>query len=398
MTVTIRNISVTCTRPGGFNLTIVRVNTSEPGLYGLGCGTFTYRHETVAHVIEEYLNPLLIGRDVSRIEDIWQMMNVATYWRNGPVINNAIGAGDLALWDIKGKMAGMPVYDLLGGRSREAVPVYCYAESGDLDELVDQVKAWMARDVDHVRIQLSRDPVQAASHAPQGAQDGYYIDPQEYCRRVVRMFDYVRTRVGDQVELCHDVHERVAPSTALWLAKRVEPYSPLFLEDLLPPDQGMWYRHIRCQTSTPLAHGELFNNPMEWEELVKERLIDYMRAHVSHIGGLTPARKLAALCEQFGVRMAWHGSPDMSPIGYAVNLHLDMAVANFGIQEWPGVPEPMAEMFPGCPYIKGGYAYVSGKPGWGVEFDEKMAAEYPCNKEKTPWIEMRLPDGSMQKP
>ena len=132
MTVTIRNICVTCTRPGGFNLTIVRVNTSEPGLYGLGCGTFTYRHETVAHVIEEYLNPLLIGRDVSRIEDIWQMMNVATYWRNGPVINNAIGAVDLALWDIKGKMAGMPVYDLLGGRSREAVPVYCYAESGDL--------------------------------------------------------------------------------------------------------------------------------------------------------------------------------------------------------------------------------------------------------------------------
>ena len=154
MTVTIRNISVTCTRPGGFNLTIVRVNTSEPGLYGLGCGTFTYRHETVAHVIEEYLNPLLIGRDVSRIEDIWQMMNVATYWRNGPVINNAIGAVDLALWDIKGKMAGMPVYDLLGGRSREAVPVYCYAESGDLDELVDQVKAVSYTHLDVYKRQL----------------------------------------------------------------------------------------------------------------------------------------------------------------------------------------------------------------------------------------------------
>lgn len=398
MTVTIRDIKVTCTRPAGFNLVIVRIDTSEPGLYGLGCGTFTFRYEAVANVIEEFLKPLLIGRDVSRIQDIWQMMYVSSYWRTGPITNNAIASIDLALWDIKGKMAGMPVYDLLGGRVREAVPVYRYAESGDLTELTRQVKALMEDGARYVRIQGAYTPDKTQTLAPEGAQDGYYIDPKEYCRNTVAMFRHIRQEVGYEVELVHDVHERVSPSQALWLAKNLEPYDLFFLEDILAPEQGGWFQNIRSQTGIPLAQGELFTNPREWEELVKERRIDFMRVHITQIGGITPARKLAAFCEQFEVRMAWHGSPDMSPLGYAANLHMDMAIHNFGIQEWPGIPDTLRQMFPGCPQMKGSYGYVNDKPGWGIDFDEKMAAQYPCSKVKTPWIEMRMPDGSMGRP
>lgn len=398
MTVTIRDLRVICTRPAGFNLVIVRIDTSQPGLYGLGCGTFTFRYEAVANVIEEFLKPLLIGRDVSRIEDIWQMMHVSSYWRTGPITNNAIAGIDLALWDIKGKMAQMPVYNLLGGKVREAVPVYRYAESGDLEELTRQVKVLMDDGAKYIRIQGAYTPDQVKALAPEGSLDGYYIDPKDYCHRTAEMFRHIRKEVGYEVELVHDVHERISPSQALWLARELEPYDLFFLEDILSPEQGGWFKNIRSQTSTPLAQGELFTNPREWEDLVTERRIDFMRAHITQIGGITPARKLAAFCEQFEVRMAWHGSPDMSPLGHTVNLHMDMAIHNFGVQEWPGMPEVMRQMFPGCPWMKGSYAYVNDRPGWGLEFDEKIAAQYPCSKEKTPWIEMRMPDGSLGRP
>ena len=212
------------------------------------------------------------------------------------------------------------------------------------------------------------------------------------------MFDHIRNKIGYEVELCHDVHERIAPSSALWLVKQLEPYNLFFLEDVLPPEQGGWFKHLKAQTVTPLAQGELFNNSREWEDLVKDRLIDFMRVHISQIGGITPAKKLAAFCEQFGVRMAWHGPPDMSPVGYAVNIHMDLTIHNLGIQEWPGIEDILYEVFPGTPYIKRGYAYINEKAGLGIEFDEKLAAEFPCSKKKADWLEMRLPDGTMQKP
>lgn len=396
--VTIQRIRAVCTRPAGFNLVVVRVDTSEPGLYGLGCATYTYRYSAVADVVEHYLAPLLRGRDVSRIEDIWQTMYVNAYWRAGPVLNNAISGVDMALWDILGKRAGMPLYQLLGGKCREAVPVYRYAEQRELESLVRDVKALMADGARYIRIQRGFTPQETRLLAPDGAQPGYYVDPERYCRETVEMFEAVRSACGPQVELCHDVHERVPTDRALWLAKRLEEYRPLFLEDLVRPDQYEWLRIIRAQTAAPLAQGELCVNPTEWEVMVKDRLIDYMRTHMSQIGGLTPARKQAAFCEQFGVRMALHCPPDGSPIGHAVNMHLDLALHNFGIQEWPGMSDVLYAMFPGAPVVRGSYAYIGDAPGIGVGFDEKLAAEYPARNIETPWIEMRLPDGTLQRP
>jgi mannonate dehydratase len=397
--VTIRDIRAFCIRPAGFNLVIVKLETSEPGLYGLGCATFPYHFNAVKSVIEEYYKPLLLGRDVSRIEEIWNMLHVASYWRTGPVTNNAIGGVDIALWDIKGKMAGMSIHDLLGGKTRMAVPVYRYAQSGNLDAIVEQALALKESGVQYIRIQWNNyNTPEIRGLAPEKAPEGYYFNPQKYCSDTVKLFKTVREAVGDEVELCHDVHERIPPSQALWLVKALELYRPYFLEDIFSPEQAGWFRLIRPQTSMPLAMGELFTNPVEWEDLIKERLIDFIRVHVSQIGGITAAKKLASFAEQFGIRTAWHGSPDMSPIGHAVNVQLDMAVTNFGIQEWPDLNSLLYEMFPGTPVIKGAYAYMDDKPGIGVEFDEALAKKYPAENYKTDWLEMRRPDGSMQLP
>lgn len=396
--ITIERVRVICTRPAGFNLAIVRIDTSEPGLYGLGCATYTYRYSAVAEVVEHYLQPLLIGRDVSRIEDLWQMMYVNAYWRAGPVSNSAIAGIDIALWDILGKRAGLPLYALFGGKSREEVPVYRYAEQHDLDALAADVKALVADGARNVRIQRGFVPEDARRLAPAGAQRGYYIDPGRYCRETEEMFAHIRSVCGEEIELCHDVHERISPDRALVLAKRLEPYRPLFLEDLVSPDQYEWLRRIGAQTSVPLAQGELVVNPTEWEVMVKDRLISYMRTHTSQIGGVTPTRKQAAFCEQFGVRMAFHSPPDSSPIAHAVNIHMDLAIPNLGIQEWPGLDDVLYEMFPGAPRVHGNYTTVSDRPGIGVEFNEDLAREYPAQNVETPWIEMRLADGSLQRP
>lgn len=399
MAVTIKSIRTICTRPSGFNQVVVRIDTSEPGLYGLGCATFTYRWRAVKEVVENYFQPLLIGREVSRIEDIWQMLNVNSYWRSGPIMNNAMSGVDMALWDIKGKLANMPLYDLLGGKMREAVPVYRYTETTRLETLADEVMKLRQEGCQHVRIQWHwHDQPPVKDRAPKGALPGFYIDPEAYCRDTVKMFEYIRKHCGEDFELCHDVHERIPNAMALGLLKALEPYRPYFVEDPVSPDQGEWLRHARSQSTTPIAFGELFVNPVEWETVVKDRLIDFMRAHITQIGGITPARKLTALCEQFGIRMAWHGSPDSSPLMHAANMHLDMSMNNFGIQEWPELNALEYDMYHGAPVVKGGYAYVNDKPGLGIEIDEALMERYPAEDYVTPWIEMRSPDGSIQKP
>jgi mannonate dehydratase len=182
------------------------------------------------------------------------------------------------------------------------------------------------------------------------------------------------------------------------LAKYLEPYRLFFLEDALPPEQGEWFRTIRAQSCTPIAQGELFNHPLEWRFLIIERLIDFIRVHISQIGGITPARKLAVFCEQFGVRTAWHGPGDVSPVGHAANVHLDICTPNFGIQEWSGINETLHEVFPGSPVLKGGYVYANDKPGLGIDIDEKLAAQYPCSDDVTTWTQTRLPDGTQARP
>jgi len=397
--VTIRDVEIILTSPGRVGLGIVKVTTSEPGLYGLGCATFTQRLFAVQAMLERHLKPFLVGRDVDRVEEIWQMSMVNGYWRNGPVINNAISGVDQALWDIKGKRAGMPVYQLLGGKTREAAAVYVHANGRNPEEVADSASALVKRGFRHVRVQMrGYGGGDADSHKPLGAQDGIYFDPRSYGREMLEMISHVRETLDDQVELLHDVHERLHPIDAVQFAKDLEPLRLYFLEDPLAPEDIAWFQRLREQTSTPLAMGELFNNPHEWQPLIAGRLIDFIRIHISQVGGITPAHKIAVLADTFGVRTAWHGPPDTSPVGHAANLHLELWAPNFGIHEWYQPSELEYEMFPGLPVVENGYLYPSDRPGLGIDIDEGLAAEHPCGDEVVQWTQTRLPDGSPARP
>ncbi len=397
--VTITDVKIILTQPAGSRLVIVKVLTSEPGLYGLGCATFTQRFHAVVAALEKHLIPFAIGRDVARIEEFWQMAMVHSYWRNGPVLNNAISGIDQALWDIKGKLANMPVYDLLGGKSREAAAVYTHADGRSPEEVVDNVRAFMEQGYRYIRVQMGGYGGRAQSLAkPEGAPDGAYYDPREYTRRMLKMIEHVRSEVGEEVELLHDIHERLQPIDAVRFAKDVEPFNLFFLEDALAPEDIGWFRDMRQQCATRLAMGELFNSPHEWKTVVEEHLIDYIRMHVSQMGGITPARAVALFANIYGVHTAWHGPGDTSPVGHAANLHLDVWAPNFGIQEWCRFPEHVYEMFPGLPEVRNGYMYPNDKPGLGIDIDEDLAAKYPVQDTIERWTQTRWPDGSPARP
>jgi mannonate dehydratase len=398
-TVTIKDVQTIMTQPHHSRLIIVKIITSEPGLYGLGCATFTQRHHAVYAAIEKHLKPFLLGRDVSRIEESWQMAMVHSYWRNGPVLSNAISGADQALWDIKGKMAGMPLYQLLGGKCREGAAVYVHADGRDPQEVEDNVRKFMEQGYRYIRVQMGGYGGKAEDlPKPEGAPEGAYFDPRAYCRNMLRMIDHVRQAVGEEVELLHDIHERLQPIESVQFAKDVEPYKLFFLEDPLAPEDLEWFHHIRQQCATPIAMGELFNNPREWQPLIAGKLIDFIRMHVSQMGGITPARNVAAFANMYGLRTAWHGPGDTSPVGHAANLHLDLWAPNFGIQEWCRFPELVYEIFPGLPQVRNGYMYPNDKPGLGIEIDEKLAAKYPCQDFVEQWTQTRLPDGSPVRP
>jgi mannonate dehydratase len=383
----------------GARFIIVKVLTSEPGLYGLGCATFTQRYRAVAAALEHHVKPFVIGKDVSRIEELWQMLMVQGYWRNGPVLNNAISGIDQALWDIKGKLANMPVYDLLGGKCREAAAVYAHADGRDPQEVVDNVRKFQEQGYHYIRVQMGGYGGKSGNfRKPEGAPDGAYFDDRAYTRNMLKMIDYVRGAVGDEVELLHDVHERLSPIDTVQFAKDLEPYKLFFLEDSLAPEDIEWFRHIRRVCATPIAMGELFNNPHEWRLLIEERLADFIRMHVSQMGGITPARNAAIHAQVYGIRTAWHGPGDTSPVGHAANLHLELWAPNFGIQEWCRFDSLVYDMFPGLPEVRGGYMYPNGKPGLGIEFDEVLAAKYPCTDSVDWWTQTRLPDGSPTRP
>ncbi|MDP5273652.1 enolase C-terminal domain-like protein [Chengkuizengella axinellae] len=397
--ITIRDVKTILTAPEGINLVVVKIETSEPGLYGLGCATFTQRYLTVHNAIEEYLKPFLIGKDVQRIEDIWQTSMVSGYWRNGPVLNNAISGVDMALWDIKGKLANMPLYQLLGGKCREAAPVYIHADGRTKEEVAENVQSFMGEGYRYIRCQMGLyGGKEQKMVKPENALEGAYYDPKVYMRDVISLFDHLRSELGAEIELLHDVHERLAPIDAVRFAKQLEPYNLFFLEDALPPEQVEWFKRIRQHSTTPIAMGELFNNPNEYIPLIKDRLIDYIRIHVSQIGGITPAKKLISLCESFGVRTAWHGPGDLSPVGHAANVHLDISSINFGIQEMNKFNDAIQEVFPGTPEVRNGYVYPNEKPGIGVDINEELAKKYPCTNELPTWTLARLPDGTSARP
>ena len=401
----ITRVRAILTAPEKANLVVVKVDTSEPGLYGLGCATFTQRALAVATAVEKYLDPFARGRDADNIEDLWQTAYTNSYWRNGPVLNNALSGLDMALWDLKGKRAGMPVYQLLGGKCRFAVDTYVRAEANTLPELEDLVKGYIKDGFRHVRIQLggyggSKIADKADFHtAGFGLPDDVRMPSRQYLQSTPQMFEHIRRTCGNEVELLHDIHERLEPREAIGLIADLERYRPFFIEDPFRPEPNReWFEQLRRKTNVPIAMGELFNNPHEWSDLVSRRLIDYIRVHISQIGGLTPARKLAAFCEHFNIKTAFHGPPDCSPVGHAANAHLDLAISNFGIQEISFFSPSMQEIFPGSPTCKNGYVQVNDAPGFGVDLDEKIAAKFPPREGLGIWPPLRRNDGTAVRP
>ncbi len=405
----ITDIKTILTAPAKIRLVVIKVTTSEPGLYGLGCATFTQRPRVVETAVEKYLKPFLVGKDPLQIEDVWQSSFVSSYWRNGPVLGNAISGVDMALWDILGKRAGMPVYQLFGGKCRKAVDTYRHASGRTIQDVAQNVRRYMEAGYRHVRAQVSV-PGYATygatikpSNKPSGPVNNrpQTWEPSAYARLVPKLFEHLRKEVGDEVELLHDMHERLPPVLAIRLAKDLEPYRLFFLEDPFSPEDVGYFTHLRRQTTTPIAMGELFNNPNEFLPLITGRLIDFIRIHISQVGGLSMARKIAALGEFFAIRTAWHGPGDVSPVGHAANVHLDLACSNFGIQEAREFTQAEQDVFPGCPALKDGYYWANDKPGLGIDLDEKLAAKFPINDDPPfdmQWGNLRRRDGTVVKP
>ena len=389
----------------GSNLVVVKVETTEPGLYGLGCATFTQRAEAVVTGIDRYLNDFCVGRDADNIEDMWQAAYVSSYWRNGPVLNNGLSGLDQALWDIKGKRANMPVYQLLGGKCRFAVDTYTSVGAATPSEVADLVQKEMEAGQRHVRIQLGGyGGVGTIGTKPDFKEAGFgmpndsFMDDQAYLRAVPKIFEGVRKKCGEEIELLHDIHERCQPMDVINLCKRLEEYRPFIIEDPLSPENTHWWKQLRESTTVPFAMGELFNNINEFLQPMVNHYFDYIRIHVSQMGGITPCMKVARLGEWFNVKTVWHGPGDVSPVGHSAQAHMDLATWNFGVQEGGGVfSDFLRELFPGCCTKKNGYIYVNEAPGLGIDINEKMAAKYPITNNAGNWT-VRKRDGTIVRP
>ena len=399
----IKEIRCIRSRAGG-HWVIIKVITDQQGLWGIGSANDYHHSSAVVTAMEEVVAPRLIGRDAADIEDIWQSTNTSAYWRNSSILNVLLGGIDVALWDIKGKEAGMPVYQLLGGRCRTAVPCYAHASGSDFESLADDIQRYLEEGYPVVRCQLGAyggggfiESERAAR--PKNAWPASHVfDDEEYLETIPKMFEHLRAKLGFGPKLTHDVHEHLRPQSAVALSKLLEPYRLFFLEDVLPPEQIAWFRLIRDQCTTPQAMGELFVNPHEYVPLITERLIDYVRVRVSKAGGITPCRKIAALCEFFGVQTAWQEGGDNDPVNQAAAMHLDMASPSFGIQEENHFSEEELEAFPGHAVLDGGYLYPSGNPGLGVDIDEEKAASLFDRPRPSYAAEDRRADGSVVRP
>lgn len=417
MKITEVRVIVTCPSR---NYVVIKILTDEPGLYGVGDATLNGRELAVATALKDHIAPLLIGRDPDRIEDIWQMLFRGTYWRGGPVLMTALAGVDVALWDIKGKRAGLPVYSLLGGKTREGVLAYTHAGGKDFLAVEDDVRKKQAQGFKVIRCQVAI-PGNVGTYGTGGGQEAASAtwkasadeaaasaavwgdggpmpmvetwEPAPYLRTIPRLFAHLRTALGEEVELFHDVHERLNPIQAARLAKELEPFHLFFLEDCLRPEHKESFRVVRQHSTTPLAMGELFHTRWECLPLITEQLIDFIRCDLGHIGGITEAQKIAHIAECYGVQTAWHGPGDIGPAMHAANVHLDLSLPNFGVQEMVAFPPVVHEVLPGAPTFRDGYLQVTETPGLGTDVDEAAAAKYPYTRAYLPMT--RRADGAV---
>src|SRR5262250_2919598 len=359
--------------------------TTEDGIYGLGDATLNGRELAVASYLTDHVIPLLIGRDARRIEDTWQYLYKGAYWRRGPVTMTAIAAVDTALWDIKGKALGVPVYQLLGGQARDDVMVYGHANGETVEDTVAAAKGYVRLGYKAVRLQCGIPGVANAYGVGRGGTVTYEpatkglpletrFSTEKYLNVVPALFESARRELGPDIHLLHDVHHRLTPIEAARLGKELEPYHLFWIEDPVPAELQEGFRLIRRHTTTPLAVGEVFNGIHDCQQLIQEQLIDYIRATVVHAGGLTHLRKIAHLAELFHVRTGCHGATDLSPVCMAAALHFDLSVHNFGVQEYMRHSDETDRVFPHAYTFEGGFMHPGEKPGLGVEIDETLAA------------------------
>lgn len=386
----------------GRNFVTVKIVT-EDGIYGLGDATLNGRELAVLSYLTDHVLPLLIGRDARRIEDIWQFLYKGAYWRRGPVTMTAISAIDVALWDIKAKSMDAPLYQLLGGASREAVMVYGHASGKDMEATVAAVAEYQKLGYKAIRAQSGVPGLKSTYGVGRG--DMYY-EPAEkgalkeeawstehYLQFVPRLFERLRKEFGSEVHLLHDAHHRLTPIEAGRLGMELEPYHLFWLEDPTPAELQESFRLIRQHTTTPLAVGEVFNAIYDCQQLIEEQLIDYIRATVVHAGGITHLRKIAALAELYQVRTGCHGATDLSPVCMAAALHFDLSVHNFGIQEYMRHTEETDRVFPHAYRFEDGFMHPGNRPGLGVDLDEERAADFPYERAYLP-VNRKL-DGTM---
>jgi mannonate dehydratase len=392
-------IIVTCP---GRNFVTLKV-TTESGLTGLGDATLNGRELAVVSYLEDHLVPCLIGRDAAQIEDTWQYLYRGCYWRRGPVTMAAIGAVDTALWDIKAKAADMPLYQLLGGKSRDGIMVYGHANGADIGETTEEVARYLDMGYKAVRAQTGIPGLESTYGV---AGDKMFYEPADadlpsenvwstgkYLYHVPKLFAALRDEFGFEPHLLHDVHHRLTPIEAARLAKSLEEYRLFWLEDAVPAENQESFRLIRQHTVTPLAVGEVFNTVWDCKDLIQEQLIDYIRATVTHAGGITHLRRIADLAAMYHVRTGCHGATDLSPVCMGAALHFDTWVPNFGIQEYMRHTGQTDEVFPHAYSFSDGYLYPGDVPGHGVDIDEELAAKYPYQRAYLPVN--RLQDGTI---
>ena len=391
------------------NFVTLKVTTDE-GLTGLGDGTLNGRELAVASYLADHVVPLLIGRDPHRIEDTWQFLYRSAYWRRGPVTMAAIAAVDVALWDIKAKAAGMPLYQLLGGASRTGIMAYGHASGRDTDELFDSIRKHLDLGYRSIRVQTSVPGIDAvygvaaqatiegvrydyepAQRAPLPAEEDW--DTRAYLRHIPSVFEAVRSEFGAELPLLHDGHHRMTPIQAARLGKDLEPYDLFWLEDCTPAENQDALRLVRQHTTTPLAIGEVFNTVWDYQTLIREQLIDYVRSAVTHTGGISAMRKLLDFAAQYQIKSGIHGPTDISPVGMAAALHLDLAIHNFGIQEYMQHGALTNEVFRQSFTFEDGYLHPGEAPGIGVELDLEAAARFPYQPAYLPFN--RLKDGTV---